>query len=75
MTCNCNLCQLSRRIDETKAGGSREDLVKLVDELAERIGNAEFELDVDEAILAGEWPSSEDYALRILEKIAKKGQS
>ena len=67
--CTCELCELSRRIDAVKASGTREELVALVDELADRCGHAELELEIDEAILAGHWPGAEDYARRILARV------
>ena len=75
MTCNCELCQLSRRIESVKESGTREELVAMVDELADRSGHAEDDLNLCECILDGSWPFAEEHVLNTLRALALKGQA
>jgi translation elongation factor EF-G len=72
MNCNCPSCQDDRKWDDIVERGDVEELKQLVQELRERLCNAESELDIDEAILAGEWPSSKQYAEAILARLLRK---
>lgn len=70
--CECKLCSDHRRVQRIKKRGNVDKMRTLIDELEERLFMSEFELEVDEAILAGTWPSAKEYALGILEKCAKR---
>ncbi len=66
--CECRICQYSRRITAVKERGDVEEMRRLIEELSEDLWNTEEELSVSNAILEGSWPSSEQWAKRILEQ-------
>ncbi len=68
MSCACRLCEHHRRIQSVKETGSIEELRELIDELENDLAGTASDLEVDEAILSGTWPSSRDYALHALEQ-------
>ena len=69
--CTCQFCKLSRRVRRTTKNGSRPQMRKLIEELFNRVGNAEENLDYRMAILDGSWPQS----VEILERSLVKGKS
>ena len=61
--CICESCQLSRRIRRTKMNGSHQQKNHLIEELANRLIQAEDSLDYEKCVASGSWPT----AVKILE--------
>jgi hypothetical protein len=70
--CQCRLCEDHRRILAVLVRNEPAELRAEIRDLEERLANAEFELEVDEAILDGSWPSAREYAEKIFRKVAMR---
>ena len=65
--CDCPLCTRHRRAQEIKNSSDIAKMTELIDELENMLFNIEFELEVDTCILNGSWPSTRQYAERIIQ--------
>lgn len=68
MSCMCDICRYGRQILLVRNYGNIAAKRALIDELYDRLCNAEFELDVWEAIRSGKWPSARLYAEAIIKR-------
>jgi len=66
--CNCEWCQLHRRVEDVKTRCVVSEMKDLIGELFELYANTEFDLDYYKAIFDGSWPSAKEQALEILER-------
>lgn len=69
LPCKCHLCKRGRQIERIAKSRRLKDLRRLIGDLHEALGHAELDLEVDEAILAGTWPSAREYANAIIAKL------
>lgn len=65
MRCNCQHCIDSRKWDAILARGDIGELRVLVEELRNRLADAEEDLSIKKEVLKGDWPSAYEYLTRI----------
>ena len=71
MTCQCHSCRQGSAIEAAKASRDVDELIWLLDEVFDELGNAQVDVDYYRVIMDGSWPSGR----RILEHaLAKYGE-
>lgn len=68
--CKCEFCKLYRRMERTIKSGSHRQKSDLIRELMNMWCMADAELDIQQAINSGDWPTAPDILERRL-KLAK----
>ena len=66
--CDCDLCQLSKRIDRAIKKKDFDEMVALITELANWLASAEFDRDYYKSIVDGSWPQAEEILTKSLAK-------
>lgn len=66
--CECRLCHRFRQIAGIKERGDVGEMRTLIEELQNELCDVGEDRDVMNAILKAQWPSSDQYAKRILER-------
>lgn len=69
--CTCETCVRSRKWNEIVERKNTEELLELIREIRNILCYVEEDLSIKECILNGEWPTSDVYAKRMLEKFEK----
>lgn len=67
-TCNCYLCAYSRRVDNVIKSADTVMMTATINELMDANYNIGADLEYDEAVLDGSWPSAVEILERALEK-------
>ena len=71
--CDCKLCKRSRKFDAIMNRYKfRPADKKFLDSMYESLCMVETDYEVDEAILAGQWPEAKEILTRALSKIKSK---
>lgn len=58
MKCKCDVCRRNLRVRRVCEHGDVDEMRRLIGELQESLAHTELDYQVDEAILAGTWPSA-----------------
>ena len=69
--CDCKYCIENKDIARMVREKDTDSLISKVIELRERLEYAELDLNVDEAVLAGKWPSAVEQLERALANAIK----
>ena len=56
--CECDICKRHQRIKDIVASRDPDKLIAMVNELADALASTEMDLNYDECILDGSWPSA-----------------
>lgn len=66
--CQCDVCKDSRRYQKVIENRNVDELIKLVEELYERLAHAETDNEYYNSILEGKWPDGKEILERALAK-------
>jgi len=70
--CSCELCTRHKNADKIIKRKNVNELIKLVNELLEKLLNAEEDVDYYKAILNGDWVNSKEILSNTLIKLIRK---
>lgn len=68
VSCVCQLCERHRRVETVLRGKDIKAMIHLIRELESRLDHTEADLNYDEAVLDGSWPSAPEILSRSLER-------